>query len=96
MLDNTLKSVERIAHRNSYDSFIMFNVYAQRATKPTDLDQIFNKKLHAENMKAFRWVLEHAGSKPNIWAAWGTSIEQRKYLKNCLKDMIAIGDENIT
>ena len=27
-LDNTLKSVERIAHGNGFDSFIMFNVYA--------------------------------------------------------------------
>ena len=28
-LDNTLKSVERIAHGNGYDSFIMFNVFRQ-------------------------------------------------------------------
>ena len=28
-LDNTLKSVERIALGNGFDSFIMFNVYAQ-------------------------------------------------------------------
>ena len=27
-LDNTLKSAQRIAHNNGYDSFIMFNVYA--------------------------------------------------------------------
>ena len=33
-LDNTLKSVERIALGNGYDSFLMFNVYAQRATSP--------------------------------------------------------------
>ena len=33
-LDNTLKSVERIAIGNGFDSFIMFNVYAQRATDP--------------------------------------------------------------
>ena len=32
-LDNTLKSVERIAAGNGYDSFLMFNVYAQRATR---------------------------------------------------------------
>ena len=30
-LDNTLKSAERIALFNGYDSFVMFNVYAQRA-----------------------------------------------------------------
>ena len=32
-LDNTLKSVERIALANGFDSFLMFNVYAQRATE---------------------------------------------------------------
>ena len=37
-LDNTLKSVERTALFNGYDSFIMFNVYAQRATNPNDMD----------------------------------------------------------
>ena len=31
-LDPTLKSVERIARNSGFDSFIMFNVYAQRAT----------------------------------------------------------------
>ena len=30
-LDPTLQSVERIALSNGYDSFLMFNVYAQRA-----------------------------------------------------------------
>ena len=34
-LDPTLKSVERIARNSGFDSFIMFNVYAQRATSPT-------------------------------------------------------------
>ena len=36
-LDNTLKSVERVALHNGFDSFLMFNVYAQRATRPDDL-----------------------------------------------------------
>ena len=38
-LDNTLKSVERIALNNGFDSFIMFNVYAQRATNPDDMEE---------------------------------------------------------
>ena len=38
-LDNTLKSVERIAHGNGFDSFIMFNVYAQRATNPDAMER---------------------------------------------------------
>ena len=60
-LDNTLKSVQRIALGNGFDSFIMFNVYAQRATNPDQMDKEFNEPLHRENMNAFRWVLERSG-----------------------------------
>ena len=91
-LDNTLKSVERVAHHNGYDSFLMFNVYAQRATNPNDMEHTYNQQLHAENMKAFAYALslDCAGS-PAVWAAWGTIIEKRDYLPDCVRDMIAIG-----
>ena len=92
-LDNTLKSVERIALGNGFDSFIMFNVYAQRATDPDQMDKCFNEALHRENMRAFRWVLERSGEKPVVWAAWGTIVEKRDYLKICLQDMVNIGEE---
>ncbi len=92
-LDNTLKSVERIAHHNGFDSFIMFNVYAQRATDPDDMEQTCNQALHAENMKAFRYALSLSqGQAPAIWAAWGTIIEKRPYLPACVRDMIDIGN----
>ena len=91
-LDNTLKSVERIAHANGFDSFIMFNVYAQRATRPTDMDRVCNEALHRENMKAFDYVLSlYEGAHPAVWAAWGNIIELRPYLKDCLRDMAQIG-----
>ena len=38
-LDNTLKSVERLANYNSFDSWIMMNIYPQRATKPDEMHQ---------------------------------------------------------
>ena len=90
-LDNTLKSVERIAKNNGYDSFIMFNVYAQRATDPNAMDTAFNEPLHRENMAAFRYVLGLYGEehRPAVWAAWGTLIEKRPYLQTALLDMIA-------
>lgn len=93
-LDNTLKSVSRIAEANGYDSFVMFNVYAQRATDPDDMDEIFNRKLHEENMQAFEYVLSHVGEgvSPAVWAAWGTIIEKRPYLKECVRDMVSIGN----
>ncbi len=94
-LDNTLKSVERIALFNGYDSFVMFNVYPQRATNPDDMDENYNEPLHKENMKAFRYILSlyKDGIKPSVWAAWGTIIEKRDYLKSCVRDIVLIGEE---
>ncbi len=91
-LDNTLKSVERIAVGNGFDSFIMFNVYAQRATDPDSMEKVCNEALHRENMEAFRYVLS-ISENPTVWAAWGTIIEKRDYLPQCLRDMVAIGQE---
>lgn len=91
-LDNTLKSVERIALGNGFDSFLMFNVYAQRATDPNAMERRCNPQLHRENMEAFRYVLSISES-PVVWAAWGSIIEKRDYLKKCLLDMLQIGKE---
>ena len=90
-LDNTLKSAERIALHNGYDSFVMFNVYAQRATDPDDMERELNPVLHRENMKAFSWLLSQFPSPPDLWAAWGAIIEKRPYLPGCVLDMAAIG-----
>ena len=92
-LDNTLKSVERIAHYNGYDSFIMFNVYAQRATRPDDMERELNVHMHRENMKAFEYVLSLSKEAPSVWAAWGTIIEKRSYLPSCVLEMIEIGEK---
>ena len=89
-LDNTLKSVERIALGNGFDSFIMFNVYAQRATDPDAMEKVCNPLLHRENLEAFRYVLS-ISKQPAIWAAWGAIIEKRSYLAACVEDMVAIG-----
>ena len=91
-LDNTLKSVSRIAEGNGFDSFIMFNVYAQRATNPDHMDRELNENLHRENMRAFRYVLERGGDEPAVWAAWGAIVEKRDYLKKCLRDMVNEGN----
>ena len=91
-LDNTLKSVERIARGNGFDSFLMFNVYAQRATDPDTMEKNCNPQLHRENLEAFRYVLSISPN-PAVWAAWGTIIEKRDYLPDCLRDMLAVGKE---
>lgn len=93
-LDNTLKSVARLAAGNGYDSWTMFNVYAQRATRPDDMDRVRSEALHRENMRAFEYVLSRVGEglRPSIWAAWGAVIEKRPYLPDCVRDMVALGE----
>ena len=95
-LDPTLKSVSRIAAANAFDSWMMFNVYAQRATRPDDMDTERNELLHHENMEAFRTLLQLAacsGRKPIVWAAWGAIIEKRSWLMDCVKDMYMLGKD---
>ena len=90
-LDNTLQSAQRIALHNGYDSFVMFNVYAQRATDPDDMEKDLNPVLHRENMKAFDWLLSSLSSPPDLWAAWGSIIEKRPWLSACVLDMAEVG-----
>ena len=92
-LDNTLKSVERIALGNGYDSFIMFNVYPQRATRPQDMAKERDDRLHRANMEAFDYILG-LSKEPVVWAAWGNIIEMRPYLKGCVLDMIGVGERH--
>lgn len=86
-LDPTLQSVQRIALRNGFDSFLMFNVYAQRATSPKDMDNDCHAELHQENLKAFRYALS-LNKEPAVWAAWGNLIETRAYLYECVCSLI--------
>ena len=95
-LDPTLKSVSRIAAANAFDSWMMFNVSAQRATRPDDMDTERNELLHHENMEAFRTLLQLAacsGRKPIVWAAWGAIIEKRSWLMDCVRDMYMLGED---
>ena len=89
-LDPTLQSAQRIALANGYDSFLMFNVYAQRATHPDDMEQVCNTRLHEENRKAFRYLLS-LSPQPAVWAAWGNIIMKRDYLMDCMRDFLADG-----
>lgn len=91
-LDNTLKSVERIAHFNGHDSFLMFNLYAQRATDPDDMEKTCNERLHKENLKAFAYALSLSQTRPAVWAAWGAVIEKRPYLLRIAADFAAVAD----
>lgn len=83
--DRTIQSVERIAYANGFDSWIMLNVYPQRATNPNDLDKSLNVKFHSENLENIEKIFQEGNL--SIWSAWGTLIEKRDYLKHNLYDI---------
>lgn len=90
-LDNTMKSVDRLAKINAFDSWIMMNVYPERHTKPNDLPKTINHGHHLMNLKNIEEVF--ANKKVVIWAAWGTLIEKRPYLIDCLNEIYLISQK---
>ena len=85
-LDNTVKSVERIADRHGYKSWIMLNIYPQRSTDPNGLHLNLDKELHEINLSYIKNCLGNAKD-IKLLAAWGTLILKRPYLIECLKDI---------
>lgn len=88
-LDNTLKTVERFAGFNNFDCWIMFNIYPQRATNPNDIHNEINDEIHQKNLDAVKKTLAQFPD-ATIWAAWGTLIEKRPFLMNCLYDIYKV------
>lgn len=82
-LDNTMRTVSTTAERLGYDSYIMLNLYPQRATNPDEMDKIMNKDAFFENLKYIENVLCRSNLK--LWAAWGTLINKRPYLIKTLE-----------
>lgn len=78
--DPTITRVSRVASRLGFDSFVMLNLYPQRATDPADLDKEVNKEEHKRNLYAVDLIKDDS----YIWAAWGDLINVRPYLKDCL------------
>ena len=87
-LDNTIRSVERLAFGNGFDSWIMLNLYPLRETNPAKLPKNIEKEIHQNNLHHIEKLISSRQMK--IWAAWGTLIMKQKYLQDCLKDIIGI------
>lgn len=79
-LDNTLKSVERIAINNGYDSFIMLNVYPVRQTIFQELEQKAQEIFFKRNLKEIENIIASMSGVIDVWIAFGNLIEDRDYL----------------
>lgn len=89
-LDNTLKSVERIALNNGYDSFVMFYVYAVRSTIFEELSQKENTYYRKRNKQEISQYIGSQEEPLNIWIAFGNLVDRRKYMKECMLDLMEV------
>lgn len=87
-LDPTVNKVRNLALRNGYDSFMMMNVYPQRATDPNDLHLACDAQMKADNERHItQWI---GGGNYDILAAWGNLIDKRPYLYPNLRDIAGL------
>lgn len=94
-LDPTLKKVKRIAEFNEFDGWLMYNLYPQRATDPTDLHEEIDYEHKRNNNFAIVQSIKNLKIK-TIWIAWGDLIKKRNYLYFCLIDIYEqLKEENI-
>lgn len=87
-LDPTVNYVKRLAELNGYDSFVMLNVYPQRATNPDDLHKVYLPELRLENERHIATII--SGKNLTLWAAWGGLITKRKYLITLLQSIATL------
>jgi hypothetical protein len=84
--DQTMRRVSGYAERHGCDSFIMFNLYAQRTPYPKNLPTTFDNQLHSDNVFHIKATLDRFDD-ISILAAWGGDITIRSYLKKCLTEI---------
>ena len=89
-LDPTMRNVEAFAEKNGYDSYVMINLYPMRATNPNDMHQNKDEDIIRENLASVETILSAGNC--DIWAAWGTLIKTREYLKECLQQIVNLAD----
>jgi hypothetical protein len=65
----------------------MLNLYPQRATNPNDMHIVCDDCILSDNVNEISGLLDKY-EYPVIWAAWGTLIEKRSYLKQCLSRIV--------
>ena len=87
--DATICNVEKLTIVNKYDRFVMINVYPQRATDADNLPKNGYEEPEQINQNmAEIYKCVKGSSCRDILLAYGTHIDDRKYLVTCLKKII--------
>lgn len=88
-IDNTIRKIINISRYNGYENWIMLNVYPQRATDPNDLPIECDEALAQSNLLHIRNISQDY-SDSDVLLAYGNLISKRKYLKNCLEEILSL------
>ncbi len=86
--DRTVSKIIGYADRANpkFDSFIMLNLYPQRATDTAEIHQILDKELLKENViHIVRTLMINKNA--SVLAAWGETIYVRPFFIECLKEI---------
>lgn len=87
--DPTIWKIVRFAEINGFDGFVMMNLYPLRSTNPYNLPKEINKVLHQKNLAVIKEIMGN-NSHPVVLFTFGNSINAAPYLRNCLRDIVAI------
>ena len=87
-LDPTARRVQLIAKEHGYDSWIILNVSAQRATNPNDMFET-QEAQNKDNLENIMTLLNEYCEYSDILFAYGDLIGKRDYLKKNLCEIIS-------
>ena len=90
--DPTVRKVMGFAELNSYDGFVMLNLYAQRSTNFKGVHNKRDEILHQNNLDAIKEFFKTYNDL-DVLVAWGNLIYKRKYLLDCFRDIANILQE---
>lgn len=87
--DRTVNRMISFSKSQGFDGWILFNLYPQIATDPNALKSTPEPRVQKRNLEL---VTEYLEKYPvhSLWAAWGTLIEKREYLKQHLFEICGI------
>lgn len=83
--DPTISTILNRLESWGYDSFVMLNIYPERATKLSNLPKEMNETLHLKNLEEIENAISGASG---ILCAWGNQIDDKDrtfFINICLK-----------
>ena len=87
--DPTMRKIIRFAEINGFDGFAMMNLYPLRSTDPYSLSHNIDFELHQKNLQKIKEIIGN-NKNPVVLLAFGDPINATPYLKDCLKDIVAL------